>query len=328
MKKLSLRVIAAVLSLLIAFGCSLSAFAAEGRYGDVNADGKVNSTDALNVLKHAVGSSYLEEDYIFWADVNADTKINSSDALEILQYAVGKITRFTAEIAIPEPETKEEILALYVDAVSNAREAIPSYKIKTTTEMLDVEIGTSGPMSFMYKPSDLEEMKQSMMTTDVTTNVFRQGTQSALANLPLDSVITDTSKFKSIECTVLADGNYQLDIKFKDEKNPGSDTPIVKMLGLPDYATFKASLEDSTENTIVIPTEDGDVTIEFEVTVNSLEYKNASISCVVSCETGEIVALKVSVEMKNDAKTDLGLLGSMTTVQSVRNTLEYSNFIY
>lgn len=328
MKKLSLRVIAAVLSLLVALSCSVSAFAAEGRYGDVNADGKVNSTDALSVLKHAVGSSYLAEEYLFWADVNADTKINSTDALEILQYAVGKITRFSAEIAIAKPETKDEILALYAETISKAREEIPAYKIKTTTEVFDIEIGTSGPISLMYKPSDLEQMKQDMMTTDVTTNVFRQGTQSALANLPLDSVITDTSKYKSIKCTVLTDGNYQLDISFKDEKNPGSATPIVKMLGLPDYAAFKASLEDSTENTIVIPTENGDVTIELEVTVNSLEYKNASVSCVVSSTTGEIVSLKVAVDIKNDVKTDLGLLGSMTTVQSVKNTLEYSNFIY
>lgn len=166
------------------------------------------------------------------------------------------------------------------------------------------------------------------MTKEESVNIFRQGTKSALINLPLDSVITDTSKYKSIECTVLADGNYQLDISFKDEKNPGSATPIVKMLGLPDYAAFKASMEDSTENSIVIPTENGDYTIEFDVTVNSLEYKNASVSCVVSSTTGEIVSIKVEVDIKNDVKTDLGILGSMTTVQSVKNTLEYSNFIY
>ena len=59
---------------------------AQGTIGDVNADGKVNATDALAILKYKVG--LLTDDDTFVEDVadyNADGKVNSSDALDILK---------------------------------------------------------------------------------------------------------------------------------------------------------------------------------------------------------------------------------------------------
>ena len=55
--------------------------------GDVNCDGKINSTDAVLVLKHAVGY-HVDNFNIEYADMNCDGKVNSSDAVEILKYAV------------------------------------------------------------------------------------------------------------------------------------------------------------------------------------------------------------------------------------------------
>ena len=62
--------------------------------GDVNNDGKINSSDALLILQSAVGKITLSTTQALSADVNKDGKINSSDALKVLQYAVGKITSF------------------------------------------------------------------------------------------------------------------------------------------------------------------------------------------------------------------------------------------
>lgn len=56
--------------------------------GDVNEDGKINSRDALAVLKHAAGQEVNINTAN--ADVNADGKINSRDALAILKYAAGQ----------------------------------------------------------------------------------------------------------------------------------------------------------------------------------------------------------------------------------------------
>ena len=61
-------------------------------YPDVNADTKVNSSDALLVLQHATGIKMLTGKNLKNADTNGDAKVNSTDALIILQIATGIIT--------------------------------------------------------------------------------------------------------------------------------------------------------------------------------------------------------------------------------------------
>ena len=67
------------------------------RYGDVDLDGFVNSSDALLVLRYAVSSTDFDSNQKFYGDVNKDSKINSTDALYILNYSVGSMTAFSAE---------------------------------------------------------------------------------------------------------------------------------------------------------------------------------------------------------------------------------------
>lgn len=54
--------------------------------GDVNDDGVRNATDALFVLRSAVG---LQSCSLLVCDINGDLKITAADALRLLQYAVG-----------------------------------------------------------------------------------------------------------------------------------------------------------------------------------------------------------------------------------------------
>lgn len=63
-------------------------------FGDINADGSVNSSDALLALQHSVGQINLTDDKFIRGDVTKDNQINSSDALKILQYSVGQIDKF------------------------------------------------------------------------------------------------------------------------------------------------------------------------------------------------------------------------------------------
>ncbi len=67
------------------------------RYGDINFDGTVNSSDALSVLKYSVSSEQFDAYQKKYADVNADSRINSTDALYVLNYSVNLIAVFTAE---------------------------------------------------------------------------------------------------------------------------------------------------------------------------------------------------------------------------------------
>ena len=85
-----------VLCVMIAAAFCINSLAAV-KFGDVNGDKKINSSDALQVLQHSVGLVSLKGDYLKAADVSGDGKVNSSDALLILNYSVGIISRFPAE---------------------------------------------------------------------------------------------------------------------------------------------------------------------------------------------------------------------------------------
>lgn len=64
--------------------------------GDVNADGKISSLDALMALQAACGIVILDKSQSTRADTNCDGKVNASDALSILQISTGlaKINNF------------------------------------------------------------------------------------------------------------------------------------------------------------------------------------------------------------------------------------------
>ena len=63
-------------------------------YGDINRDGKIDSTDARMVLQFEVKLITLTASQQTLADVNRDGKIDSTDARMILQYEVGLIKSF------------------------------------------------------------------------------------------------------------------------------------------------------------------------------------------------------------------------------------------
>lgn len=82
------KLFSALLILGILLTSTVTAFATTA--GDVNSDGKINSGDALGILKYAVGMSPKDFNKNV-ADINNDKKINSSDALVVLQISVGLI---------------------------------------------------------------------------------------------------------------------------------------------------------------------------------------------------------------------------------------------
>lgn len=59
--------------------------------GDINDDGKVNSTDALKALETTVGKSTLTKVQSKAADIDKDGKVTSNDALIILSISAGKL---------------------------------------------------------------------------------------------------------------------------------------------------------------------------------------------------------------------------------------------
>lgn len=132
------RFFALALASVMAFSFATTAFA---RYkGDITNDGLVNSSDALIVLRYAVGAEKSIDKTV--ADMNGDGKINSSDALAILQTSVG----MTDKEELPEnedvPETAEEILALYNNAVNKAVDEKAGYTKERTTTVTNLDAGS------------------------------------------------------------------------------------------------------------------------------------------------------------------------------------------
>ncbi len=81
----------------VTFSFSFSSYAKWSGYGDINCDGKVNSSDALIALTVSAGMKTLNGDEKKAADVDGNGKINSSDALYILNYSVGSIKKFPVD---------------------------------------------------------------------------------------------------------------------------------------------------------------------------------------------------------------------------------------
>lgn len=69
----------------------------DGRFGDLDGDGKIAAKDALEVLKATVGKVTLNLPTQRIADVTGDGLVNAKDALEILKFTVNKITSFPVE---------------------------------------------------------------------------------------------------------------------------------------------------------------------------------------------------------------------------------------
>ena len=71
--------------------------------GDANLDGKVNTGDATQVLKHAAGMLVLEGKALIQGDVNQDAKVNTGDATFILKIAAGMVERPEFDPNKPHP---------------------------------------------------------------------------------------------------------------------------------------------------------------------------------------------------------------------------------
>lgn len=109
------KLISVFSAISLAAALSIGSFAAT--LGDVNNDGKINSSDALCVLQYSVGITVKNFDKSC-ADMNGDGKINSADALKILRISVG--------LESPDSTTaiKSEIVKSYNSALAKTYEQV------------------------------------------------------------------------------------------------------------------------------------------------------------------------------------------------------------
>lgn len=124
------RFVSLFIVIIMMFTCSVGASAR--LVGDVNSDSKVNSLDALLILRKSVGfNDGANEKYM---DANGDGRINSLDALTVLMIAVGSyegdlevedelVTSYKAQLIDPIMKTGKFTFTTEVVADGTARTA-------------------------------------------------------------------------------------------------------------------------------------------------------------------------------------------------------------
>ncbi len=318
MKKTSFRVLSLVLSLILALSCVVGASAFEGRYGDTDGKGTVDSTDALAILLHAVDKKKLTGDALLRADVNADTFVNSSDALEVLLFTVGRVTEFKAEAIAPPEAPEKEVLGLYSAAVDKMYEIAPFYRLRNVVETVDVK--TSGTIELDDKTQ--ASLKEQMAETSTNKSVHPLGSNSAKLNLPKKFPLDDISRFGSVDYEQLGTGEYKLIIRFKDEVNPTKDSFLVKTFGFPDAATFRTSLEQEFAE---LASSLGKLVT---ISAGDVKYKNVYVSCVFNPETNEFVSYDFAYDTSVSVQFSIFLVGSLNIEMINRSTSSYTDIRY
>lgn len=125
-------------------------------YGDVNQDGKIDSTDSRLVLDYFTGNATLTDNQRALADVNQDGNINNRDSKEILKYIngintntlVGKpsnIQRFepvwgkgkTGRYAWKNTSQQSYTNRIFIDELRNARQLSVSCWVKVDSIPVD-----------------------------------------------------------------------------------------------------------------------------------------------------------------------------------------------
>ncbi|MEE1066078.1 MAG: dockerin type I repeat-containing protein [Acutalibacteraceae bacterium] len=217
------KVLCALLVLGIILTSSFTVFAATA--GDVNSDGKINSSDALLILQYSVGSNPSGFNKNI-ADMNSDGKINASDALTVLQIAVGSIN---------PTMSKDDIIKLYNDSVKKSYDQIKCTLVVSDDVNITVnEVLTNGVEDTMLKT--LFENLTDYDNEDVKYTFYKGKT---LRGEKIEDIIAyNELNLSDIESAtaVAYNGGYKLTIGFFDEEIPidGLDIPL-----LFEYCTAK-----------------------------------------------------------------------------------------
>ncbi|MBO5421530.1 MAG: hypothetical protein J6A67_06275 [Clostridia bacterium] len=268
------KILCALLVLGIIFASTFTAFAATA--GDVNSDGKINSGDALGILKYAVGISPKDFNKNV-ADMNKDKKVNSSDALIVLQISVGLIK---PDIEPTTPKDGAETLGYFNTAINKVKTDAKSVNQKSVTNYLANPTTIPNSIQSVYKMLGgdewlgemLKENSQGSATykgTDIKTHFPVEGESYASKLTPSD--------VKSAACTE-KDGIYTItivtvaDAKSDSHQHGQGHNPKAFNIILPD---------DVNEN---IPPVAKDM-----IGTVSLAYPSSTIKVTVDSQTGNVL---------------------------------------
>lgn len=282
------KVLALAIAVIVAISMATVSFA---RYkGDINNDGTVNSSDALIALQYAVGS-ITEIDKIT-ADMDNDGLINSNDALAILRTSVGSLDKVEIEEA-PEnpdtpdapsvPESKEDIVALYNEAINKVVNDKAGYNKQRTTTVSELDAGSFTSMAGDIVKDFLGEGTKEVKNSKGTAKHLQASTLTA-------------SDVASATCELVGN-NYTITLNLEDgtssaTKSSKKDDSAVAKCGLVTGKSVSDTIDYINSECIY-----ASITAE-KITVGKITAanKNAKIVVVIDAETGNMISYTASFD--------------------------------
>ena len=273
--------------------CTGDTFVADGTeytvivYGDVNKDGKINSSDALLVEEYSSEMTNLDAIQLEAADVMNDGKVNSLDSLRIKEYSAELVTPIINKV--PDAE-KEDVKSNYEITVNqngkisnqNANKVKLKVKIEKT---LDSEktftlkvIGADGEEVVIAKDVDQKDLKIPAHTDQIEVNVD-------LSKIP-DGKIVGTMQVQ----------DDKTETKFTTEKS--TIAPKATNIITNRISTKSATLSlKSCGNTDIAK-------VYYEVVKNEAE-KPSKIEKEITANNGEVSNVNIAEDLETDTAYDV-----------------------
>ena len=209
-------------------------------------------------------------------------------------------------IQISKPETKEEVLTFYQNAVSNvAVSGNAGYSYKTWENITKAEVTNSS------LPPSITDIVKDMAVTEEEAEKYNysMGSDDARENIALSNCSANSVQSATIE---EKGENYIITIVMKDQVNPQkTDTDGVSVMST--NIVYADDLEASLDNMAIIKNVD-------------CSYSNYTIVAEVT-KNGELVSVKHSSRLGMNADVAESF-GKMTMIIDMNIYEEYSSFIY
>lgn len=315
------RILAFVIAIVLTFSLFTTAFA---RYkGDVTNDGEVNSSDALAVLRYAVGLEVASEIEPDVADMTGDGVINSSDALSILRVVVGmdEKVEIPEEPDVPEipeepsaPATGEEIVALYNDAVNKVVSEKAGYKKERITNIIEMNGGALMSMA--------EGVVKDFLGEGSKTYTNNKGVAKYLLTSTLAA-----SDVTSALCEDTGD-SYTITLNLKNGTSSATKTAVSDTSPLAKCGLLTGNVADPDYDYLSSGSIYASVTAE-NVKVDKIVAKNtnAKIVAVVEKESGKLVSLRVSYDWTIEmTKVKYSIITVNNADGKAQTEVEFKNF--
>lgn len=172
-------------------------------YGDVDGNGKINSTDALQLEKHITGIEKLDAVQQEAADIVNNAKLNSTDSLTIKKYVVG----LTDEIIDVLPEKEEEVINSNYEIQVNENGMINRQTAANTTLKIKVAktLDKAATYAVYAKNADGEDVQVGTVTVPAHTDYLE--TNVNLSGLEDGKVTITFVENKTVVAKVEAEKN-------------------------------------------------------------------------------------------------------------------------